>query len=98
MDNNFKLGSVVLIVDDSPCIIWKLGVIEKFNYGYDNKARSAIVRTNSGRLSRPIIKLYSLELYCIDDKPNEIKDNYNCRVKRSSALDAEQKIRKMFSS
>ncbi|XP_077861471.1 uncharacterized protein LOC144341701, partial [Saccoglossus kowalevskii] len=42
---------------------WKsLAVVEKLNFGNDGLVRSADVRLKSGRTSRPISKLYPLEL------------------------------------
>ena len=62
-----NIGDVVHIQQDQPRNKWKLGVIEDLVTGNDEHVRSAIVRTRSGRTSRPIVKLYPIELTEIDN-------------------------------
>ena len=57
-----KVGDVVLIHDDSPRARWKMAVIENLIKGNDGNIRAAEVRTDSGRMNRPIAKLYPLEI------------------------------------
>ncbi|CAG2249007.1 unnamed protein product [Mytilus edulis] len=59
---NIKVGDVVQVHDDKPRIKWKTAVVEEVVTGNDGLVRSAIIRTNSGRTSRPIVKLYPLEI------------------------------------
>ena len=62
--NNFKVGAVVLIGDDTrPRQTWKYGVIVEVHQGRDGKIRSCSVRSSSGAIfRRPIQLLYNLEL------------------------------------
>ena len=63
--NNYqrvKTGDVVLVHDDSKRVNWKLAVIESVNKGKDNMIRSANIRTATGRINRPISRLYPLEM------------------------------------
>ena len=58
-----KIGSVVLIMDNSPRTMWKLGVIEDVITGLDGLVRAAKIRTSSGLITtRPIVKLVPLEI------------------------------------
>ncbi|XP_071138903.1 uncharacterized protein [Mytilus edulis] len=58
-----KIGSVVLIMDNSPRTMWKLGVIEDVITGLDGLVRAAKIRTSSGLITtRPIVKLVPLEM------------------------------------
>ena len=64
--NEVTVGDVVIIHDDTPRGLWRLGVIEEKIVGKDNNARGAIVRVKAGRgpsafLRRPVQKLYPLE-------------------------------------
>ncbi|XP_063415855.1 uncharacterized protein LOC134697506 [Mytilus trossulus] len=59
---NIKVGDVVQVHDDKPRIKWKTAVVEEVVTGNDGLVRSAIIRTNSGQTSRPIVKLYPLEI------------------------------------
>ena len=53
-----KTGDLVWIVDErSPRGHYPLARIKTFNYGKDNIARSAVVTTRSGELTRPALKL-----------------------------------------
>ena len=57
-----KMGDVVQIHDDSPRITWKLGVVDELCQGKDGYTRSVKIRTKHGLTSRPISKLYPLEV------------------------------------
>ena len=62
-----SVGDVVIIHDDLPRGMWRLGVITEKIKGEDNAVRGAIVRIKSGRgpasfLRRPVQKLYPLEV------------------------------------
>ncbi|VDP08890.1 unnamed protein product [Heligmosomoides polygyrus] len=63
-----KEGDIVLMADDKlPRGQWPLGVLMKICYGQDNVARSATVRTSSGRqLIRSLAHLYPLEISAPD--------------------------------
>ncbi|XP_053391599.1 uncharacterized protein LOC128554344 [Mercenaria mercenaria] len=57
-----KVGEVVLIHDDSPRIRWKLGLVDELLTGMDGLTRAVKLRTTTGVTSRPIVKLYPLEV------------------------------------
>ena len=58
-----KKGDVVIVHDDTPCVTWKLAVIEDLIVGRDGLTpRAAMIRTANGTTSRPISRLYPLEL------------------------------------
>ena len=64
-----KSGDVVLIQDDTPCMNWKLAVVERLNKGADGLTHSADIRTSTGRTNRPIAKLYPLEVTAAEIPP-----------------------------
>ena len=71
-----NVRDVVIIYDDIPRGLWKLGVIEKTIMGRDREIRGAIVRVGSGSqsssfLRRPIQRLYPLELRSVESSVNE---------------------------
>lgn len=58
-----KIGTVVLIMDNSPRTMWKMGVIEDVITGHDGLVRAAKIRTSKGLVTtRPIVKLVPLEI------------------------------------
>ncbi|XP_063420482.1 uncharacterized protein LOC134705689 [Mytilus trossulus] len=57
-----KVGDVVQVYEESPRTKWNLAVIDQLNIGGDGKTRSAVIRTKHGLTSRPITKLYPLEV------------------------------------
>ena len=60
---NLDIGDLVLMVDEnSPRGAWPLGVVLEVKKGRDDLIRSALVKTKSARLVRPITKLVHLEL------------------------------------
>ena len=61
-EQTVNIGDAVQIHDDAPRNQWKLGVIEGLNRGNDGYIRSVTVRTASGRINRPIARLYPLEV------------------------------------
>ena len=61
-DNVPETGDIVLIHDDLPRIRWQLGKITSTFIGRDGHIRVAEVKTKSGTITRPIAKLYPLEI------------------------------------
>ncbi len=68
-----------------------IAVVEKLNVGRDRLARSAVIRTTNGQTSRPITRLYSLEVSLNSDD-----DNTDCAIKtcRKAKMVPIEKIRK----
>ena len=66
-----KKGDVVVVQDDTPRIRWKLAVVESLIEGNDGLVRAAHIRTDKCRTTRPIVKLYPLEVVSNDNEPQE---------------------------
>jgi hypothetical protein len=63
LENRISVGDVVLVEDDlRPRAKWRLALVEKLNVGNDGLVRSAHIKTSTGSTSRPITKLYPLEV------------------------------------
>ena len=65
--DKIDVGDVVIIHDESPRGLWKLGIIEKTLKGRNKEVRGAVVRVGLGSqpslfLRRPIQRLYPLEV------------------------------------
>ena len=62
--DNLKAGELVLVVEPNvPRGVWPLAIVQKTFAGSDGKVRSAVVRTKTGELTRPIVKLVRLEVH-----------------------------------
>ncbi|XP_063435728.1 uncharacterized protein LOC134716648 [Mytilus trossulus] len=73
-DQTIKVGDVVQIHEDKyPRNKWTIGVVDSLITGNDGLTRAAEVRTKSGRFSRPIVKLYPLEI-CDNIHPKETRE------------------------
>ena len=57
-----KVGDVVIVHDDTPRLNWRLAIIKELQRGQDGFVRSASIQTTNGITSRPITKLYPLEI------------------------------------
>ena len=66
-----KVGDVVLIHDDRPRLHWRLGVIDSLIQGNDGLVRAVNVRTSNRVTSRPISRLYPLEVSLPPDDQSE---------------------------
>ena len=99
-------GKVVLILDETPRNQWKLGVIIQLDQGKDGLVRSVTLRTAKGNLiSRPIEKLYHLEVLAEEDNlqdskdkfknPEEIRSTSEKRTQRANAQRAALKIKEL---
>ncbi|XP_071138915.1 uncharacterized protein [Mytilus edulis] len=86
-----KVGDIVQIHDDTPRTVWNIAIIVKLVYGRDGLCRSAILRTKNGTTSRPISKLYPLELLSTDS-PCDSSDN-TITSTRKAKTDAKEKIK-----
>ncbi|XP_075150527.1 uncharacterized protein LOC142224630 [Haematobia irritans] len=65
---NIKLGDLVVIIDDLlPPNEWRLGRIEQTHFGPDGRVRIVDVRTATGLISRPIVKLCHLPFFNSDN-------------------------------
>ena len=59
---NIRKGDIVIIHDDTPRITWRLAVIEDLIVGGDGLVRAVTIHTANRTTTRPITKLYPLEL------------------------------------
>ena len=64
-----EIGDVVLIYDEGPRNRWRLGQVSKLHFGQDGIPRVASLETAQGQLTRPLVKLYPLEI------SGEVKEN-----------------------
>ena len=69
-----KVGDVVLIHDDTPRVNWKYAVIEGVIRGNDGLIRAVNIRTSTGKTTRPITKLYPLEVTSINESDSMTSD------------------------
>ena len=58
-----RVGDIVIVQDDfKPRLQWTLAVVEELLTGNDGMTRAAHIRTPSGVTTRPIVKLFPLEV------------------------------------
>ena len=69
-----KVGDVVLVHDDTPRVNWKYAIIEGVIRGNDGLIRAANIRTSTGKTTRPITKLYPLEVTSTSEYHSVIAD------------------------
>ena len=84
-----KAGDVVLIHDDTPRVNWKYAVIEGVIRGNDGLIRAANIRTSTGKTTRPITKLYPLEVTSISESMTA-DDDYSADSARESVPPSSQ--------
>ena len=61
--NTVKVDDVVIVHDDNiPRTKWRLAIVTELQQGHDGFVRSARIQTTNGITSRPIFKLYPLEV------------------------------------
>ncbi|XP_069108230.1 uncharacterized protein [Argopecten irradians] len=90
-DQKLKVGDVVLVYNDSPRNKWPLAIKEKLAVGGDGLVSSATIRTKNGTTTRPIGKLYPLEINVEDDvAQNNARAGPTTRAAKTAAV---QKIK-----
>ena len=75
-DDNVKVGDVVLVHNDAPRNTWPLGIVQELEPGGDGAVRAARIQTKGGVTTRPIIRLYPMEINC-DSNNSELCDANN---------------------
>ena len=65
----------MIVHDDKPRMQWRLAVVEKLITGKDNLVRAAHIRMGTYKTTRPIVKLYPLEVSSEDDISQAVTDN-----------------------
>ena len=61
-EQTIRVGDVVQVHDEVPRLRWKLAVAEELMSGRDGLTRAAKIRTGNGHTTRPIAKIYPLEI------------------------------------
>ena len=95
-----KKGDVVVVHDDCPRLQWKLAVIDDLVEGNDGLIRSAHISTANHKTSRPITRLYPLEVVSSGNtedteqgqRPTSQDSETNSRPKRAAAARAVSRI------
>lgn len=97
-----RVGDVVLIHDDTSRNQWRLGLIIELHRGNDDLIRAVTLRVSNGRkISRPIEKLYPLELHekqestnpTLHQEEHQICPDKQIRPKRAAAQVAAKRIK-----
>ena len=104
-----KKGDVVVVHDDVPRTTWRMAVVEDLIVGGDGLVRAATIRTTSGMTTRPITKLYPVELNETDEVNLGVEKSYsvpggladsrskNSRPQRAAARKATDQIKEWVS-
>ena len=95
-DTKVKVGKLVLIHENSNRLLWKRGIISKLHPGVDGHVRSVDLKTSGGILTRPIVKLYPLELDVDMSVLPEDTAGGVSRPVRHSAVEASKKIQMYY--
>jgi len=98
---------VVIVHNDTARTTWKMAVIEDLIVGRDGLVRASTIRTLNGTTSRPITRLYPIELYEADEvttesqrtkqshsQPTHQPRNKDHRPQRTAAKQATDKVKK----
>ena len=85
----------MLVHDDLPRTNWTLAIVDKLNTGDDGIARSAVIRTKNGLTSRPVTKLYPLEVPPSEANVEDSRDNDSERLCRKAKRETIEKITKL---
>ena len=65
----------MIVHDDKPRMQWRLAVVEKLFIGKDSLVRAAHIRMGTHKTTRPIVKLYPLEVSSEDGVSQAVTDN-----------------------
>ncbi|XP_071123186.1 uncharacterized protein [Mytilus edulis] len=91
-------GDIVQIHNECPRINWKIGIVIELARGNDGLVRSARIRTSTGETTRPIAKLYPLEVTQTmtnnSNFPIGEQEHMEDRPKRKASLKARETIQK----
>ena len=95
-EQSVKLGDVVQIHDESSRVNWKMGVIKELFKGNDGLVRAVRIKTKFGETTRPIAKLYPLEVTEHNDSNKDDSDELDdsTRKTRQASVKAKDRIRK----
>ena len=71
-----RKGDIVVVHDDAPRLHWKLAIVEEPIKGNDGLVRAARIRTSNCTTTRPIVKLYPLEVVSNDQSPMDCSEQH----------------------
>ena len=105
-EQSIQIGDLVQIHNESPGVIWKLGIVNKLIRGNDGHVRALRIQTSNGETSRPIVKLFTLEVSWTHsaaisdhtDEQHEDTTQRSTRPKRNASIKALEKIRKWITN
>ena len=87
-----KVGDIVLFEDDlKPRLFWKLGKIIALKKSEDGIVRSVTLKTENGEITRPIVKLYPLEI-CYNEDTESGNTLQSQKTKQKAAVKALENI------
>jgi hypothetical protein len=94
-EQTIQKGDIVQIHDERPCTNGKLGLVKELVRGKDGLVRSVRIKTRTGETTRPIVKLYPLEISTDDTTANTSSAGEGCtrcdtelRMRRKASLKA----------
>ena len=71
-----RKGDIVVVHDDAPRLHWKLAIVEEPIKENDGLVRAARIRTSNCTTTRPIVKLYPLEVVSNDQSPMDYSEQH----------------------
>lgn len=88
---NFQRDDLVIIKEDNlPPARWKMGRIIKPLPGPDGLVRSVILRTSTGTLKRPIVKLAFLGLHAESISDNDVDENPSANSDENASVNSDE--------
>ncbi|XP_065911263.1 uncharacterized protein [Dysidea avara] len=100
-----KVGDVVIVHDEKPRMQWRLAVVEGLIKGGDNLTRAAHIRMGNYKTTRPIVKLYPLEVSDPHQTSSQGSSNNNSQESHSvdkssdrSASSSSQRVQRKAAS
>ena len=82
------MGDVVIVHDKESRIRWKLALVERLIKGGDNLVHAAHIRIGNYRTTRPIVKLYPLEV----SSPDEMNPQRSSNITTNGARDSQSTV------
>ena len=71
-----RKGDIVVVHNDALRLHWKLAIVEEPIKGNDGLVRAARIRTSNCTTTRPIVKLYPLEVVSNDQSPTDCSEQH----------------------
>lgn len=82
-----QVGSVVMVKEENiPKLKWPLGLVTKTNMSKDNVVRSVEIKTQKGRIVRPIQNIHVLELNNENEPIKDHNDPVDCRDRTNETI------------